>query len=364
MVIEAQLVDLGYINNKFLYHGVYGFDNSEILNGRPYGGCAIFWRADSAALVETVVSGSKRICAIRMCSSNWRMLFLNVYMPYEDGSQRTDEFISQLSIIEYIINQNLDCHVVLGGDFNVDFSRSWTHTALLNDFCENAGLEPTIRSNCCTVDYTYNFNMDRFNVLDHLILSGTLFDDALVSVDVIHDGDNLSDHDPIIIKLNLYSNIVSLSQKVYREKIAWYKASEDNLSVYRNELKHSLNSIIIPVEALACHDPLCCSLSHCNDLNKYASDIMEACISAARAALPRTTSHDGQRRMPGWSEHVEPVRAKSILWHNIWVECGRPKTGTVADIMRRNRAQYHYTIRRIKRNEDSITIDSVLLKLF
>jgi hypothetical protein len=55
---EAQLVELGYINNKFLHHGVCGFDNNEILNGRPYGGCAIVWRADNAAQVETVVSGS------------------------------------------------------------------------------------------------------------------------------------------------------------------------------------------------------------------------------------------------------------------------------------------------------------------
>jgi hypothetical protein len=40
-----------------------------------------------------------------------------MYMPDEDGSERTDEFNFQLSIIDYVINQNLDCHIAVGSDF-------------------------------------------------------------------------------------------------------------------------------------------------------------------------------------------------------------------------------------------------------
>ena len=36
------------------------------------------------------------------------------------------------------------------------------------------------------------------------------------------------------------------------------------------------------------------------------------------------------------------------------MECGRPKTGTVADIMRKTRASYHYAIRTARRNEKDI----------
>jgi len=28
-----------------------------------------------------------------------------------------------------------------------------------------------------------------------------------------------------------------------------------------------------------------------------------------------------------WSEHVAPLREKSILWHNLWVDCSRPPLG-------------------------------------
>ena len=57
--------------------------------------------------------------------------------------------------------------------------------------------------------------MDRFSVLDHFVLSGVLFDSVLASVTVDHDGDNLSDDDPITMILNLDSNIISFSDKIY-----------------------------------------------------------------------------------------------------------------------------------------------------
>ena len=43
------------------------------------------------------------------------------------------------------------------------------------------------------------------------------------------------------------------------------------------------------------------------------------------------------------------------MWHNIWVQCGRPKNGPVADIMRRTRANYHYNVRRVKSHVKDIS---------
>ena len=37
-------------------------------------------------------------------------------MPYEDGGElNTDEFVYVLALVEDIINNNSDCHVILGG---------------------------------------------------------------------------------------------------------------------------------------------------------------------------------------------------------------------------------------------------------
>jgi len=43
---DAQLSVLGNIADNVSYTGVSGFTNSDILAGRPYGGCAILWRSD------------------------------------------------------------------------------------------------------------------------------------------------------------------------------------------------------------------------------------------------------------------------------------------------------------------------------
>ena len=122
---------------------------------------------------------------------------------------------------------------------------------------------------------------------------------------------------------------------------------------YKNLLKDHLAHIAIPAEALVCRNPMCQNLEHCNMLNNYAGSVIEACISAANKTLPRS-GHGRWPVVPGWREQVEPFRSKSIMWHNMWMECGRPKTGAVADIMRRTRAQYHYAIRRVKRDEADI----------
>jgi hypothetical protein len=116
------------------------------------------------------------ICAIRVMNDTYKVLIINVYMPYEHDNANISEFLDQLSIIESLIVDNPDYHiVVVGGDFNVSFSRECLHTALLDSFCSNMGFSLAVRHALCTVDYNYQFNMQRFNFLDHFLLSGTIF---------------------------------------------------------------------------------------------------------------------------------------------------------------------------------------------
>jgi hypothetical protein len=68
---------------------------------------------------------------------------------------------------------------------------------------------------------------------------------------------------------------------------------------------------------------------------------------------PRRLLHVDPSRVPGWSEFAEPARQKSLLWHRIW-HSGRPRSGHVADIMRRTRAKYHNAVRQVKRYENII----------
>jgi len=46
-------------------------------------------------------------------------------MPNEGNDGMAEEFADQLHLIENIISNYIDCHIIVGGDFNVDLSRAW-----------------------------------------------------------------------------------------------------------------------------------------------------------------------------------------------------------------------------------------------
>ena len=105
--------------------------------------------------------------------------------------------------------------------------------------------------------------------------------------------------------------------------------------------------------ANTCENTQCKNINHCIELNAYAKAITDACLTTANDAFPHTSKY-GRKPTPDRTEYVEPHRSKSIFWHKMWLECGRPKSGVVADIMRRTRASYHYAVRRVKKNEQEI----------
>ena len=102
-----------------------------------------------------------------------------------------DEYSFQLSVLHDLIGKYSDCHAVLGGDLNADFARSGGNTTLLLNVCSQDGLLPVVQHSCSNVDYTYNFAMKHFSVIDHVILSEQLFHQAVCCVRVVHDVDNV-----------------------------------------------------------------------------------------------------------------------------------------------------------------------------
>lgn len=89
---SSQLHVLEKCDPEFLFTGVSGFDNSEVLTGRPFGGCMIFWRMHSHFVVSVLATKSNRVCAICLNADDVKLLCINVYMPYEDSELSLDEF--------------------------------------------------------------------------------------------------------------------------------------------------------------------------------------------------------------------------------------------------------------------------------
>jgi hypothetical protein len=171
----------------------------------------------------------------------------------------------------------------------------------------------------------------------------------------------LSFHELIILQDSLIVRFVGFQERIYIPRVSWVKATAKNLLDYQDMLSLKLRDIHVPTK---CSNVNCSSSTHLQRLNKYATDITNSCIIAAENAIPSTCRRQDSARIAGWAEYVQPVREKSMFWHGIWLQCGRPKTGAVADCMRRTRAAYHCAIRKVKHDEDSIInerlADSVL----
>jgi len=114
---------------------------------------------------------------------------------------------------------------------------------------------------------------------------------------------------------------------------------------------------VLPYSAVLCKDVCCTNIEHIDSFNVYASQIATACLSLANDTISFSRCRGIRGYIPGWTEFIDPLRNNSLFWHRMWVNCGRPRNGFVAEVMRKTRAQYHVAIRKVRREEDNIVND-------
>jgi len=243
----------------------------------------LFCGVEALTVFTVLYTDSRRVCSVLIDNHVHKLLCFNVYLPYEDDDVAEEEFNVQLRAITNIIEQYSDAYVIVGGDFNVDLARSWHHTDLLNEFCDELDLWPVIKHNCSKLDYTYHFNMLRFHAIDHFIVSRGLFDGTINSYLAIHDVDNTSDHSPICMQLCLTVERIRFTPRQRVPKPAWYEASDVDIACYKNCLLQNLSDLDLPYSALLCRNVMCSEPSHTFALNDLAASIATACIMLHRA---------------------------------------------------------------------------------
>ena len=160
------------LNNTSLI-GVSGMDQTQVLVGRPYGGCAILYDDRMNCKCEIVVCVSKRICA---CILQWpnsvRILFINAYMPFESGDAHSlNEFIHVLHEVRDIVqlNHNVD-RVIFGGDLNCDLKRLGGRVRALRELCVSLSADFCAEQPVNTAEYTYRNDATRVLFLSSTIL--------------------------------------------------------------------------------------------------------------------------------------------------------------------------------------------------
>jgi len=229
---------------------IYDLVASCDLSSRPYGGCTTFWPANLKASIHFVDTCNRRISSVRLCNDDhfiddYKLLFMNVYMPHESDNDAYNKYHAVLADVISVADLFPDLSLVIDGDFNVDLSKLKLHSQLLIDACTDNNLRIATLHECYDIDFTYNFCMNRFSFIDHFIVSTAMYATSIAGCTVGYDGDNLSNHDPII---NIEQNSIALTKRNTVARAAWDRASHRDIAEYKYKLQDKLNSVLPPSE--------------------------------------------------------------------------------------------------------------------
>ena len=329
-------------------------DQSVLLNGRPFGGSAIIWKTTMTNKVVPVETISNRLTCIKcfLDEENFILIF-NVYMPCDSGRKDTKflEYQDILSEMQSIYVDSDAMYCIIGGDWNTDLSRSNSHFVHeFKSFCNSLDFVSCSQLPISSITYTFECaaTHNRSHI-DHFVVSNNLRGHIMKYYDV-DSIDNRSDHLGIILELEQQIDHIPMSRKKYTPKTAWYKATIEDIDLYKEQLDIELNKIRLPDSCINCHNFTC--EKHMNDIETFHNDIVCACLKAAEC-LP-TTNNSNKTSVPGWSEYCATAREKAMFWHNIWRNAGKPHSGQLANLRRSTRAHYHRAVRKVKRNESII----------
>ena len=340
--------------------GVSSMNSNKIASaGRPFGGLMILYKRSLALPISQINTNSTRICAATIVKDSCKILLMSIYMPCDDNTNDSaSQYLDVLSEITAILNIYDDFYVIIGGDFNTDYSRNNFNSRTLKDYLISESLldagDVLNDSN-----YTYESYNGVKSIIDHFILTENCIANV-IDYDVLHDGFNLSDHSPIMITLDTQFRLLNNSDNnddLQDNNIVldWDNATDDDIMNYKNYLNEFLNFINIPDEITHCVN-FRCNQHGINVINNYLEIVINAMILSANMSIPVKSSNNNPHKpkLPGWNTYVKQKKESAILWHRIWKESGCPTDGHLFHIRRFTRKQYHDAILFIKRNSDNI----------
>ena len=200
------------------------------------------------------------------------------------------------------------------------------------------------------VDYSYcNSSNNSYSVIDHFVMSESLFCDIVDYYSICDEIDNQSDHAPIIMSLKYNIERKTIPHK-FEERTCWRKSGLNDIDTYKLNLDYILYTLNVPFDCIKCDDYLCTNTKHHDDVQYFHDRIISACTQAA-TDIPKTSQSSN---IPGWNMHVEESKKTLLFWHDLWRINGSPRQGTIADIMRHTPDKYHYAIRYVKSMSETL----------
>ena len=340
------------------FYAISGMDSANVhRQGRPFGGCAVLWKKNLALAINPINTTSPRICAVEIKSEQIKLILITVYMPNDnDLNNNIDLYGDVLSEISSVIC-NYEHDIIIGGDLNVDYIRTNSQNLnLLKQFLHVEELE------CATLKITHN-NFTREDSLgsrsfiDHIIVSKHI---NYSNPNVLYNGNNLSDHNPVTIQTNHSAQQTRKDSYSYKI-IDWNKATIENINNYKKQLDYYLIQFNIPSCVINCNNLFC--NDHDNIITEKVDEILDIMTLCAELTIPIKKITNEPKGIPGWNEFVKPYKNKSIFCHELWVSAGKPTSGQLFNDRKNARYKYHWAIKQVKKNKESIILNKTAHQL-
>ena len=358
---EKQLPMLQQLQTQFVARsGMEDAVSSGILSGRPFGGVSVAWSPDLDHLISPISNfRHKRVVGVELKAEDGNFLLLNVYMPFLDSSNRAScmaETIDTLGMIETIIEQFPNNSIIIGGDMNTEFKGHSPFDSLWSDVMTKFNLSSCDNSFPSTTTTYHHNSLGHKKWNDHFLVSRQLMEStSLSNHEAIDEGDNLSDHFPILMSLNAKFRQIPDEgpQPSFKRQLKWANLSESHKDSYTQRLQSILNPHHPPA-ALFCEKICRCQDAQCQVAIQNEYDFLTSSLKQADSSLPRFK--------PGiqkdwWTDGLSELRDKSIEIQRAWIAEGRPRQGPIHDERLRIRAAYKQAIRAAQRAPMQATWD-------
>ena len=367
-------------NFNIIYDGKSAMDPTILRMGRPYGGCAIIWKSNILYNICPIKTVSNRLNCINVKNyEGINFLLFNVYMPtdsrrvthidnlqyenvgnnYESNFHEYQDILAEISVIS---RNNDSTFIMIGGDFNTDMNRNTLQTDQLKQFCDSEFFIISDLLPSSSIEYTFECkSTGNKTFIDHMLITENMqpFIKSCSSYDSIN---NVSDHLPVILELDINCEYLKTNDITYQPGIAWYKVTIDDVSKYKTELDIELNKIKVPIHVTKCKNFNC--KTHFDEIEVFHNSIVKCCINAGQKSFPSLgKGNSNQKVKAGWNEYCKEKREISLFWHEKWKNEGRPHNSHAAIMRRRTRLQYHYAVRCIEKNENIIKSNRIASEL-
>ena len=224
----------------------------------------------------------------------------------------------------------------------------------MNEFIDRNDLCVTWNHPLANTSNTYvNHNLNHESCIDHIVVSSNVFNN-ICSNDVTETPVNPSTQCPVTLTFSTtYSSVYTDTRSTARTpKVAWRRLNADLLKCYIDRIDLLLDSIDIPQNSVHCTDVLRENDSPRSDIDTHCKQLIYVLLRTGNETLRQCKSNATDFGTPLWNDEIDDIREVALFWHWLWIENGRPPLGHIADIMRRTRAKYHYTVHYTKRCEN------------